>query len=77
MKKFFFRKPKRVSFQQTLNSSPKLNLPKFPKTLQNPNTKFSQLKKIRDNGKKEVSNFGFPSSFGEAGVDFPMFDLHR
>ena len=28
-------------------------------------------------GKKEVNNFGFPTSFGQAGVDFPMYDLNR
>ena len=36
--------------------------------------KFEQIKLAKDQNKIEVSNFGFPSSFGEAGVDFPMYD---
>ena len=37
--------------------------------------KFERL--IKPAGKKEVNNFGFPTSFGKAGVDFPMYDLNR
>ena len=36
--------------------------------------KFQQIKLAKDQNKIEVNNFGFPSSFGEAGVDFPMYD---
>ena len=75
--KICFRKPKKISFEQNTNSDPRLVLPKFKKNLPNTKRKSEQLKQLRNNGKKEVNNFGFPSSFGEAGVDFPMFDLHR
>ena len=36
--------------------------------------KSQQIKLASDQNKIEVNNFGFPSSFGEAGVDFPMYD---
>ena len=71
-----FRIPKKLSVKSS-NSNPEPFIPKFQKSFSNQNKNSGQLKQLRDNGKKEVKNFGFPSSFGEAGVDFPMFDLHR
>ena len=76
--KICFRKPKKISSEQNKISNPRLILPKFQKNLPNTqNRKSEKLNQPRNNEKKEVNNFGFPSSFGEAGVDFPMFDLHR
>ena len=72
-----FRIPKKISFEQKTNSNQRLVLPKLQRKVQNTNQKAGQLKQLRSKGKQEVNNFGFPSSFGEAGVDFPMFDLHR
>jgi len=71
------RKPKKISSEQNTDSNSRLVLQKFHKSHLNTNRKSEQLKQPRNNEKKEVNNFGFPSSFGEAGVDFPMFDLHR
>merc|ERR1711936_1039923 len=39
--------------------------------------KKSQQLKLNNENKIEVNNFGFPSSFGQAGVDFPMYDINN
>ena len=76
-----FRTSKKETITPFQNPSTKITLQK-PKVLSKfktsvSNVKSQQLKLSSNNGKQEVNNFGFPSSFGQAGVDFPMFDLHR
>ena len=76
-----FRTSKKATITPFQNPSSKITLQK-PKVLSKfktsvSNVKSQQLKLSSNNGKQEVNNFGFPSSFGQAGVDFPMFDLHR
>ena len=63
-------------------SSPvKLQLKPIVTTSSLAKAKFSKQKsqqlQLNSSLKKEVNNFGFPSSFGKAGVDFPMYDPNR
>ena len=37
----------------------------------------SEKLQLKSSKKNEVNNFGFPSSFGKAGVDFPMYDPNK
>ena len=53
-----------------------------PKPVNTVNTeKQKQSQKLiltqHNHGKQEVNNFGFPSNFGQAGIDFPMYDINR
>ena len=48
-----------------------------PTSLAKVSNKKSEKLQLNNSLKKEVNNFGFPSSFGKAGVDFPMYDPNR
>ena len=62
-----FQKPAKPSFPKKPVSKPSLPEP------QDEPRKSEQLV----SNKQEVNNFGFPSSFGKPGVDFPMYDVNK